>query len=68
MLGYLGTSGGAPLRFSSVTRGSDGSSYTPAERGVEHVRTDCGGRKGAREEVCGSCRHVGDERLGVEAS
>jgi len=68
MLGYLGTSGGAPLRFRGVRRRPDGSSYTPDERGVEHVHTDCGGGKGAREEVSSSCRHVGDERLGMAAS
>jgi hypothetical protein len=67
-LGHLGTSGCAPIGFSGLTRSPDRSSYIPDERGVEHACSGCGGGMGAREELCGSCPYVRDERLGRAAS
>lgn len=43
-----------------------GSGHSAGERGISHVCPNCGGGMGAGEDLCGSCRYVRDERLGIQ--
>ena len=45
-----------------------GSDATPEQRGITRVCPGCGGGMGEDDELCGSCRYLVDERLGMRAS